>query len=366
MSLTHGGNLLEIARRYNSSVNDWLDLSTGVSPFNYPVGKLPESVWHALPQANDGLERAAQAYYKSRTEPIAVAGSQAAIKVLPSVISAHLGRRYTVALPRVGYKEHQRAWQDWANKSQEQGNECSLIYYQDKPTQVQVAASDVVVVINPNNPTGYQWPLAELDELRQQLTSKKSWLLVDEAFMDATPEQSLLAKKPDDRHLIVLRSVGKFFGLAGARVGFVFANDAILQSLGDSLGPWTVTGPSRWLVKQALADTAWQAQQQQRLISSGKRLHSLLKKYLNLPLVSHSLFTTVKTSKAEYFFEVFCEQRVLVRLCDEMDAIRLGLPGNEVDWQRLEYALNVINRAEKNIKVCNPVALSQVEKLNND
>ncbi len=63
--------------------------------------------------------------------------------------------------------------------------------------------------------------------------------------MDCTPTQSLL-NDPLDDNVFVLRSVGKFFGLAGARVGFLFGEQGLLDSIANKLGPWTIPGPSRW------------------------------------------------------------------------------------------------------------------------
>jgi len=111
-----------------------------------------------------------------------------------------------------------------------------------------------------NNPTGEVTPLHKLWAWHSELAARGGWLIVDEAFMDATPTDSLLstlprfAQKALPPGLIVLRGLGKFFGLAGARVGFVGASPSFLEDLEDALGPWTISAPSRWLAIQALRD----------------------------------------------------------------------------------------------------------------
>ncbi|TCS39034.1 threonine-phosphate decarboxylase CobD [Reinekea marinisedimentorum] len=341
MAVTHGGNLLEIAARYKTDAADWLDLSDGVSPFSIPLGPVPIEAWQALPQNADGLEQAAQQYYQSAFEPLAVAGSQAAIMALPAVITEQLGRCGTVALPRVGYKEHEQAWTVFKKNNQR----WSIVYYQDQPTDAQLAGCDVVVLINPNNPTGYLLDAERLWALHNKLAEQGRWLVVDEAFMDVTPHCSVLNRVQRFDHTVVLRSLGKFFGLAGARVGFVFANPSVLTALTETIGPWTVTGPSRWAAKQALGNSQWQQQNRQRLARSSERLHRLLAQHFDSPMATHALFITVKLSDAVAVHGALCQQQVLTRLCDEKNALRFGIPGDDRQWQKLESALTVMQAA---------------------
>lgn len=341
MALSHGGNLLQIAAQYGSEPGQWLDLSTGVSPFTYPVGEIPHSVWNALPQENDGLEQAARDYYCSPVEPLPLAGSQAAIMALPSVLSAQLNRCGTIALPAVGYKEHQRAWQGFALGE----TSWQLGFYQDLPDEQQIADSDVVLVINPNNPAGHHIQRERLWQIADQLAAKGSWLVVDEAFADSDPAQSLLATDSWPENLIVLRSVGKFFGLAGARVGFLFAPAQVRELMREQLGPWTVSGPSRWVVRQALADSDWQQKNRQRIRQASERLNRLLTRYLSSQIAGTALFTTVSLDDAPAYHHLLCQQMILTRLCDEKNALRFGLPADESGWNRLENALIGLQQA---------------------
>ena len=76
------------------------------------------------------------------------------------------------------------------------------------------------------------------------LAEHNGWLVVDEAFMDSTPEQSISPDLPL-KNLIVLRSVGKFFGLAGIRAGFVLAEEKVLQVMREHFGPWSISAFAR-------------------------------------------------------------------------------------------------------------------------
>lgn len=341
--IKHGGDLLQIARRYGGKIDQWVDLSTGVSPYTYPVSDLPISVWNQLPQENDGLEVAAKNYYQSPEEPLAVAGSQAAIMLLPDTVKQFLGGRTgVVALPKVGYKEHQHAW--CKNRSGSEIDAWEVIWYDDRPSSEQIKQCDVVVIINPNNPTGYQCDVDYLLTIHHELAQKNGILIVDEAFIDIHPEKSILSVINDLKNLIVLRSIGKFFGLAGARVGFLFATEPLKNNVAERLGPWTVTGPSRWVVKHALVDHEWQNKASKKIEKASSRLKTLLSHYLTSDFEGTALFTTVYVENAPYLHDKLCQNQVFTRLCDENNAVRFGLPANVFQWDKLERALVAINQ----------------------
>src|SRR5690606_5656258 len=151
---------------------------------------------------------------------------------------------------------------------------------------------------------------------------------VDEAFMDVTPEHSLCpySARPG---LIVLRSLGKFFGLAGARVGFVCAYPALLAQLHGVLGPWSVNAPARWVATSALTDRAWQDAARQRLGTDGVRLQALLTQHGLNPAGGCALFQWVRTPDAQDLHEALARQGILTRLFIKSSSLRFGLPGDE-------------------------------------
>jgi len=341
MALKHGGNLLAIAKAHRTDPRDWLDLSTGVSPYCYPIPPIPADVWNQLPQVDDGLEQAAANYYRSPVTPLTVAGSQAAIMNLPLLLSNTLPEDANILLPKVGYKEHQHAWQQHAETEQPHWH---LSYYDDFPTAQQVANASLVLLINPNNPSGCLLSKRKLMQLLTTLRQTGGYLIVDEAFMDTTPEESMISEAGSD-NLIILRSVGKFFGMAGARVGFVFAAEPLKTQLTDLLGPWTVAGPSRYVMQQALRDSEWQQAMRDRLNADGARLKRLLAEYLPEAITGTALFARVSLTDAKHCHQLLCQQQILTRLCDEGDTIRFGLPQHEADWQRLALALQHLSES---------------------
>lgn len=312
--LEHGGRLGAAARRFGIPRTEWLDLSTGIAPWPYPLPPVPAEIWQRLPEEGsdgDGLEDAACSYYGAE-HLLVLPGSQAAIQMLPRFFP-----RGRVAMPAPLYAEHPAAWQAAGHV---------LVGWDE--------AADYAVACNPNNPTGQYYGR---DELLNR-AARVRWLVVDEAFLDTTPEASLIGCGA--KNVIVLRSLGKFFGLAGARVGFACAAPELLERLAEALGPWAVSHPARWAARRALADRDWQATQRARLVGASQRLAGLLA-CLGASTGS-ALFQYVVTPRAAALFEALARRGILVRLFDNPAALRFGLPTAEANWQRLAAALKEI------------------------
>lgn len=328
--LHHGGRLKKAARDYGIAETDWLDISTGVSPWAYPLSTVPEYCVHRLPEEQDGLEAIACHYYGT-TSLLPVAGSQAAIQILPFFLPIQRSAG-PVLLPRIGYQEHHAAWL---------ASGIALDFYEVTPTAEQIAKCSALLVIQPNNPRGTHVSVSQLKHWQAELADRKAWLIIDEAFCDCQPELSMVTSTIP-AYTVILRSLGKFFGLAGLRVGFVLAQPELLQALQERLGPWSVSGPSRYIAMQALEDNAWQIMQRQRLHDAGKTLRQQLSKIaqqLGGNVSGTPLFCRWEHPQAIQLHEQLCQSAVLTRLTDEQDAIRFGLPKTDADQERLNDAL---------------------------
>ncbi len=326
--LEHGGRLRRAAAQYAIPFEAWLDLSTGINPQGWPVPALPSEVWARLPEENDGLEQAARDYYGCE-HLLPVAGSQAAIQALP-----RLRPPSKVGIIHPGYSEHAAAWQAAGHE---------VIPCPAEQLDDAVPAVDVLLLIHPNNPSGIRFQREQLLAWQQHLTKRGGWLVVDEAFMDTTPEQSL-CDQSGTQGLILLRSLGKFFGLAGARVGFVCARPALLHPLQNLLGPWGVSAPSRWVATAALNDRTWQRTARQQLLVASERLHALLSQHGLRPTGGSALFQWVCTEKATDLHTGLARRGILTRLFTTPASLRFGLPDTEKDWARLDTTLCDLGR----------------------
>jgi cobalamin biosynthetic protein CobC len=326
--LEHGGRLRGAVLKYGIDEADWLDLSSGISPWSWPVPAIPEAAWARLPETEDGLEAAARRYYGAM-DVLPVAGSQAAIQTLP-----RLRQTGKVGVLSPCYAEHAEAWRSTGFLVRE---------VLEHEVERFIDLLDVLVVVNPNNPTGLSLPPERLLEWHARLAQRGGWLVVDEAFMDNTPELSLAAYTQRSG-LIVLRSFGKFFGLAGVRLGFVLAESRFLKVLARQIGPWSVSGPTRILGQACLNDVVGQQRQRLRTEQAGQRLVEVLDRHGFAPMGGCALFQWLITPLAEDVYE-FCAQRgVLLRLFTHNSSLRFGLPRDEADWQRLEQVLSEFSR----------------------
>jgi cobalamin biosynthesis protein CobC len=336
MNLEHGGNVIAAARRFNIPVTQWIDLSTGISPRSWPVPVVPQDVWQTLPQADEALEYAAAGYYRcDRESLLAVPGSQYALQYTPGLLP-----RGRVAMPARGYTEHRLAWRSAGHW---------IVDYHgaaDLERLVNDAAVEHAVIINPNNPTGELLDRPLLEHLYRQLQGNGGCLVVDEAFVDATPHLSLAPLCPSPG-LIVYRSLGKFFGLAGIRLGFLLAPPALCRQLESRTPPWSVSHPARWIGERALADSAWQGAQRSHLQACAVQWRCALQERLpDLAFTATALFATgsgdIDYCRALYL--ALARRAVLVRLFDDGNAdgmLRFGLPAPAENAR----ALQVIHEA---------------------
>lgn len=316
----HGGDLDAAVARFGGKAADWIDLSTGINTLAYPVPKLPPNVWGALPTKRDyeRLIDAAQVAFKTNVPVLPVAGAQAAIQLIPRLWSAG---HATVFGPT--YNEHAAAlrasgWQvhdvrDWEN----------------------AAISDLAVIVNPNNPDGHVHSPKTLLALAERFGR----LVVDESFIDPTPSASVapMAGRPG---MLILRSFGKFYGLAGVRLGFVIGASEDIERLREMAGPWAVSGPALAIGIAALTDTQWALQARTRLFRDAQRLDGIACRAGWRLVGGTALFRLYETSDAIVAQRQLARDRIWSRIFPwSPKLVRLGIPGSEDHWQRLARAI---------------------------
>ncbi len=307
----HGGHLQLAALEFGIPESEWLDVSTGINPSPWPVPAIPDHVWQRLPESELYLNKAAERYYGQSM--LAIPGSQWAIQQLPALFST---RR--VWLPRYCYEEHDFCWR-------KQGH--SVENYDNLPVSKDLTLNDVVIVVNPNNPTAQRFDPDTLRQLAAELQAAGGTLIVDEAFMDYSPEFSLL-QQTLPANIIVLRSVGKFYGLAGLRLGFVKANETFTHKLSSIMGPWAVSHPALYLGEKLLQDTTWQNTQKILITERGLRLSETLQNlFPRQKIGSCGLFSSIELppGEAQALYRHCGQQAVLIRCFPNWNIVRFGL-----------------------------------------
>ena len=322
----HGGALADASERYGVPLKDWLDLSTGINPHPYPLPTISQADFHRLPDpvalaALIGTARAAYGVPAENTVA-AVPGSDFALRLLPLLAPAG-----DVAILSPTYSGHAEAWR-------KAGRTVRPVATLEEGART----APIVVLVNPNNPDGRSVHPEELIATARTLSARGGWLVVDEAFGDIAPALSVLPGSANAR-IVVLRSFGKFYGLAGLRLGFVIGPDDVVGRLRDLVGDWPVSGPAITIGRQALADSAWQMAARKRLLTARVLLEALLTK-AGLGIVGGTdLFALVQTPRAIAVHESLARDGIWTRIfADQPDRIRIGLPPDD-GFERLAKAL---------------------------
>ncbi|ACE91537.1 MULTISPECIES: threonine-phosphate decarboxylase [Rhizobium] len=357
--IDHGGGVTAAAAAFGGRPQDWLDLSTGINPCPVALPEIPTSAWHRLPDSYlvDAARRAARDYYGSGdTLPLPVPGTQSVIQLLPRLLRqgspfAMTDDKIAMADDRVAVTDDRVAVTDdrIAVLSPTYGEYArafaSAGFAVDAVDDIAAVGGQhrLAVVVNPNNPDGRIWPAEALAALHDRLKSTNGLLVVDEAFGDTDPALSLAARAQELPNLIIFRSFGKFFGLAGLRLGFAIARQDILACFEDWLGPWAVSGPALSLaasllrsdmavIRRCLDDRS--AALQAALGTAGLRIKG-----------GTTLFTLVADRRASDIYTHLCRHHILVRKFDYApDWLRFGLTPDPAADNRLGAALQGFER----------------------
>lgn len=306
----HGGGLDDAAARFGGDREAWIDLSTGINPRPYPIGGFAPGDWTALPDAR-AMARICAAARRFWAVPdgadiLPAPGASALIARLPAL--ADPGR---VAIPGPTYNEHAAAFaaQGWEVVS-------------SGPAEAQV-------IVNPNNPDGRIWTEAEI---------AAPLAIIDESFCEVTPDRSLIALA-DRPGTVILKSFGKFWGLAGLRLGFSIARPETIARLTDLTGPWAVSGPALRVGASALENPAWAEDTRARLARDRARLDRLMQGAGARVAGGTDLFGLYDVDSATRWQERLARAQIWSRVFPYSATwLRLGLPPEE-GWTRLEEAL---------------------------
>ena len=328
-SLFHGGDLTAARQEFPNAPQPFIDLSTGINPHPYPLPQLSPDIFARLPQ-RDALERLLAAATNAYGAPspdhvVAAPGTQillptvAAVsaltscglaKILGPTYAEHAGAAYLAGHSTIGVTE-----------------------------LAELEGADLAVVVNPNNPDGRMVTRSALIAIADNLRAG-GLLVVDEAFADVASPDASLAGEVARGNIVVLRSFGKFFGLAGLRLGFALAAPATATVLRSWLGPWAVSGPAIAIGEAALGDTGWAQATRAMLRRDAQRLEEMLSQ-AGLEIVGGtSLFWLIRTPAASELYHQLGHAGIFVRRFKEQpDWLRFGLPGAEGAWSRLGTAL---------------------------
>ncbi len=317
----HGGNLDVAQQRFGGAADDWIDLSTGINRQPYPLLDVEPRQWSALPSRSDieSLHHAARQAYATDAPIVALGGAQTAIQLLPRL--APRGRARILAPT---YNEY-AAVLSAAGWDVEEASDFAAL-----------AGADLAVVVNPNNPDGRRHDRSELLALLPHVGR----LVIDESFADAVPDISL-APEAGRGGLVILRSFGKFYGLAGLRLGFAIGSEPDISALAAMAGPWPVSGAAIAIGRRALLDRDWAKATVARLADDCVRLDAAARSQGWTLVGGTPLFRLYDVGDARAAQEKLARGQIWSRVFQQQPQwLRLGLPGDEAEWSRLSAVLS--------------------------
>lgn len=310
----HGGDLVWASHIFNIPLNNWLDLSTGINPHSYPIPPIESKEWHFLPSQKsleNTLDLARQYYQIPSSAYIVISpGSQTLIQSLAYLIAPQ-----PIAIISPTYSGHASAFNDAGFP----------ITFCPNLEDIEKTNCRYAVVVNPNNPDCRIFEKNDLFNLHRKLLERGGLLIIDEAFADITPSISL-SSYTHQPGLIILKSLGKFFGLAGMRIGFALGNDPLIPKLQKMLGPWPIAGGILKITQQALADSAWIEKMQQQLKIEAKAMDQFLEGIGLSAKRSTPLFCLIEHPNSSNLYQRFAAQGIFLRAFkDHPNWLRVGL-----------------------------------------
>ncbi|HEX7823232.1 MAG TPA: aminotransferase class I/II-fold pyridoxal phosphate-dependent enzyme [Sphingobium sp.] len=317
----HGGGIEAAKARFGDASEPWIDLSTGINPDAWPVPEDMMPDWRRLPgqAALAELEAAAAAHFGVDAGFVcAVPGSEVGLRLAGTLLpgpARHLSPSYRTHGEMFGGSPPM-ARAGWTG-----------------------AERGTMILANPNNPDGAVIPR---DRLRAILMARAEgdWLVIDEAFADPDPSVSLAGEVADDRPLMIFRSFGKFFGLAGLRLGFAIGPRTLIDRLRALLGAWPVSAAAIAIGTAAYRDSRWITQARERLPGKALALDIVLRRAGYAPVGECPLFRLIETQDGAALFERLAGHAILTRPFEQQAGwLRLGLPDDEAEFARLERAL---------------------------
>ena len=325
--LVHGGDLGAARRLFPGATEPFIDLSTGINPNPYPLPRFSSDLFARLPDpdAVDAVAAAAARAYgaPSAGHVVPAPGTQILLPLVAGL--ARVGRAAILA-PSYPEYTHAASFAGHCVKTVREIGECG--------------DAGLVMVANPNNPDGRVFSATTLLAFARDLRRRGGVLVVDEAFMDVGPPGTSLAADVACGNVVVLRSFGKFFGLAGIRLGFAIAPPLLAARLRLALGPWALSGPALAVGVRALTDERWIERTRKRLQKAADRLDAMLVRSGLTIVGGTSLFRLARTPVAHALFNHLGRAGIWLRAFpDHADWLRFGLPANEKEWRRLATAI---------------------------
>lgn len=319
--IKHGGNIDKAISIYGGKVNDWIDLSTGINPDCYPIPKFSNTDWRNLPTLTEieKLESLIKSEFNTFSSVMLTPGSQIAISLLPTLL-----KKQIVGIIEPTYSDYFESFENAGFKV------CSCSNIQE------LLKSKIAIIVNPNNPDGKNYDIKDL----LLLSEKVNLLIVDESFIEASNTSSIISYiKQKTNNIIVIKSFGKLYGLAGLRLGFVFSGEGFISKFKKIFSFWPVSKVSIKIASRAIKDKKWMINTQIKLKKKTIILDEIMKS-INFKLIGGTnLFRLYSTPNSISSHRFLAKKFIWSRIFSySRKWLRLGIPSDE-DLKKVKIKL---------------------------
>lgn len=350
-SRPHGGDVFAAASELGCRPGEILDFSASINPLGPPASAMAAArnsltdCIHYPEIAADSLRQALAGHHGlDPAHLLPGSGSTELLYLLPRVLRP---RRALLVVP--AFSEYARAldllgcpfdiFPLLPNRPLQPDRLCEAIDDQ----------TDLVILANPGNPVGNLLPRELLLDLAERLRDRVD-LVIDEAFIDFSPADSLLSKVPAFRRLWVLRSLTKFYAIPGLRVGFLAGSVKGIERVAAAREPWRIATPAIAAALACLQDADYHQQTLELIPVWREQLMAGLQALGLTPCPGAANFLLLRLPKTKgtstALTAALRQQGILIRDCGNFD----GLDGQ---WLRL-----AVRRPEENARLLDQLALT--------
>jgi threonine-phosphate decarboxylase len=360
MTHTHGGDVEAVAREYSVPATELIDFSASINPFGPPrtvIERLQRdsadsSLLARYPDPKySELRSALAASLRVPPDCLVVANGSAAL--VGAAIRAFAVRTCLLAVPAFG--EQQDAL-DAAG--------CTVVRFPLRPaagfrldidTLCEAIARirpALCVLTNPHNPSGVLTTAAEMSQVVRTASASRVQLLIDEAFIDFAPSETMTADATETDHLVVLRSLTKFYGMPALRVGYAVSTPGMVARIDRQLPAWPVATLAATAAVAALRDDDYarrtlgtvandRQQLRERMVCVGIETYPSAANFLLLRLPARGPDSTRLRTK------LIRTHHIIVRDCRSFDGLADGrfirvAVRSRVDNERLVEAIHAV------------------------
>jgi len=329
---SHGGNVHAFARARGVAPERVLDFSASINPLGWPPGAkdayrraLSQLVQYPEPYA-ETLTSALAEYHG--LDPAGVLVGNGATHLIYLLARTLAARRVLLIAPL--FSEHEVAFRvSGVRVDHLRLRPPDFPLSLDRLGAFLTKSYDIVVLTNPNSPTGILAPRAQVEELTRRCRRARSRLVVDEAFVDWVEEESLKQLAARSSHVIVLRSLTKFFAVPGLRVGYLIAQPRLIERLRARIEPWSVNIVAQEVALACLRDQPFV--QHSRAFMTRERAWlsgqlAALKALHPVPSQANFLLVRVTDSalSASALVQTLAKENILVRACEDFPGLGKG------------------------------------------